>query len=140
MTILQCGPPSCTLPKKVSLSPSVWARREYIWKLSWKESLLIYLENWQGAHCSHRQSRNRMMNTFIIVKIAPSLENSLENKSMLLVHFKKDLPLTLLGHSFDRRAAYWLLFCFELPRYSLFLHRQSKQRTVNTLLIIRINS
>ena len=84
MIILQCGPPSCTLPKKVSLSPSVWARREYIWKLNWKESLLIYLENWQGAHCSHRQSRNRMMNTFIIVKIAPSLENSLENKFMLL--------------------------------------------------------
>ena len=141
MIILQCGPPSCTLPKKVSLYPSVWARREYIWKLNWKESLLIYFENWQGAHCSHRQSRNRMMNTFIIVKIAPSLENSLENKSMLLVHFKKGLPLTLLGNSFDRRAAYWLLFCFELPWYPLFLHRQSRQqRTVNTLLMIRTNS
>ena len=33
--ILQCGPHSlhyCTLPKKASLCPSVWARREYIWK------------------------------------------------------------------------------------------------------------
>ena len=69
--ILQCGPPSCTLPKKAFLSPSVWARREYIWKLNWKESLLIYFENWQGAPCSHRQSRNRMMNTFIIVNITP---------------------------------------------------------------------
>ena len=78
--------------------------------------------------------------TLIIFKIAPSLENSLENKSMLLVHFKKDLPLTLLGHSFDRTAAYWLLFCFELPRYSLFLHGQSKHRTVNTMLMIRLNS
>ena len=29
---------------------------------------------------------------------------------MLLVHFKKAFPLTLLGHSFDRRAAY----CFVL--------------------------
>ena len=28
--ILQCGPPSGTLPKKAFLSPSVWARREYI--------------------------------------------------------------------------------------------------------------
>ena len=37
------------------------------------------------------------MNTFIIVKIAPSLENSLENKSMLLVHFKKDLLSLYLG-------------------------------------------
>ena len=52
--------------KKVFLSPSVWARREYIWKLNWKESLLIYFENSQGAPCSHRQSSNRMMNTFII--------------------------------------------------------------------------
>ena len=33
--------------------------------------ILIYFENWQGAPCSHRQSRNRMMNTFIIVNIAP---------------------------------------------------------------------
>ena len=31
--ILQCGPPLlhyCTLPKKTFLSPSVWARREYL--------------------------------------------------------------------------------------------------------------
>ena len=55
--------------KKFFLSPSVWARREYIWKLNWKESLLIYFENWQGAPCHHRQSRNRMMHTFIIVDI-----------------------------------------------------------------------
>ena len=57
-----------------------------------------------GRPCSHRQSRNRMMNTFIIVNIAPY--SSLENKSMLPVHLKKAFPLTLLGHSFDRRAAY----------------------------------
>ena len=118
--ILQCGPPSlhyCTLPKKAFLSPSVWARREYIWKLNWKESLLIYFENWQGAPCSHRQSRNRVMNTFIIVNITPicrQVRDSLEDKSMLLVHFK-------------------------LPGYSLFLHRQSRQRMVNTLLMIKIN-
>ena len=36
--LLKCGPPSCTLPKKFFLSPSVWARREYIWKLDWKKS------------------------------------------------------------------------------------------------------
>ena len=73
--ILQCGPPSlhlCTLPKKTFLSPSVWARRENIWKLNRKESLLIYFENCQGAPCFHRQSRNRMMNTFIIVNITPT--------------------------------------------------------------------
>ena len=38
-----------------------------------------------------------MMKTFIIAKIAPSLENSLEDTSMLLAHFKKDLPLLYLG-------------------------------------------
>ena len=55
--ILQCCPLSlhyCTFPKKAFHSPSVWARREYIWKLNWKESLLIYFENWRHAPCSHR--------------------------------------------------------------------------------------
>ena len=42
------------------------------------------------------------------------VRDSLENKPMLLVHFKKAFPLTLLGHSFDRRAAYWLLFCLKV--------------------------
>ena len=37
---------------------------------------------------------------------------SLENKSMLLVHFKKAFPLTLLRHSFKRRAA--TDYCFVL--------------------------
>ena len=70
--ILQCGSPSCTFPKKVFLFPSVWARREYIWKLNWKKSLLIYFENCQGTPCSHKQSRNRMMNTFVIFNITPT--------------------------------------------------------------------
>ena len=79
------------------------------WKLNWKESLLIYFENCQDAHCSHKQSRNRMMNTFIIIVNITSLED----KSMLLVHFKKAFPLTLLGYSFERRAYWWLVFHFE---------------------------
>ena len=60
---------------------------------------------------SHRQSRNRVMNTFIIVNITPYIVDSLEDKPML-VHFKKAFPLTSLGHSFQRRA-YYLLLCFE---------------------------
>ena len=108
---LQCGPPSCTLPKKTFLSPSVWARREYIWKLIWKESLLICFENYLGVPCSHRQSRNRMMNSFIIVNNTPYAIDSLEDKSMLAL-FKKAFPLTSLGHSFERRGHY-LLLCFE---------------------------
>ena len=41
--ISQCGPTSCALPRKVFLSPSVWARRGYIRKINWKER--IYSEN-----------------------------------------------------------------------------------------------
>ena len=40
------------------------------------------------------------------------VRDGLEDKFMLFVHFKKALSLTLLGHSFERRA-YWLLFRFE---------------------------
>ena len=123
--------------QKRSLFPLQFGQEESISGNSIERRVYWFIWKLACAHCSHRQSRNRMMNTFIIVKIATSLENSLENKSMLLVHFKKDLPLTLLGNSFDGKAAYWLLFCFELPWYPLFLHRQSKQRTVNTLLMIR---
>ena len=46
-----------------------WARLEYIWKLNWKKSLLICFENCWGVPCSHRQSRIRRINTFIIVNI-----------------------------------------------------------------------
>ena len=35
--------------KKTFLSPLVWARREYILTLNWKESLLIYFENFQDV-------------------------------------------------------------------------------------------
>ena len=63
------GPHCWTLLKKAFLSPSVWARREYIWKLNRKESLLICFENCHGVTCSYRQSSNRIMNTFIIVNI-----------------------------------------------------------------------
>ena len=33
--------------KRVFLSTSVWARREYTWTLSWRKKLLIYFENYQ---------------------------------------------------------------------------------------------
>ena len=56
-------------PKKAFLFPSVLARREYIWTLNWKESLLIYFENCQCVPYCHRQSRNRIVNTFIIGNI-----------------------------------------------------------------------
>ena len=85
-------------PSKKDISLSVWARREYICKLNWNESLQICFENYQYFPCSHWQSRNRIMNTFIIVNITlpPYVIDSLKDKSML-VHLKKAFPLTLLA-------------------------------------------
>ena len=57
-----------------------------------------------------------------------SVRDSLEDKSMLFVHFKKAFPLTLLGHSFERRA-YWLLFCFESYHGIPYSHRGKVSQT-----------
>ena len=53
-------------------SSSVWPRREYTWTLNWKGSLLICSEKCQCVPYSHGQSRNNMMNTFIIVNFIPA--------------------------------------------------------------------
>ena len=56
-----------------------------------------------------------MMNIFITVNITPiamQVRDSLENKSMLLVHFKKAFSLTLLGRSYLKE---------ELADYCCFL-------------------
>ena len=59
-------------PKKAYLSPSHWLKREHTWMLNWKESLLICFENSLVVPYFHRQSRNRLINTFIIVIIIPT--------------------------------------------------------------------
>ena len=59
------------LEKFGKFSPPI-RQEENISGKSIERSLLIYFENFQGAPCSHRQSRNRMMNTFIIVNITPT--------------------------------------------------------------------
>ena len=51
--ISKCGPSIWTLQERPSSPPSVWPRREYTWTLSWKQSLLIYLENCQNVSYSH---------------------------------------------------------------------------------------
>ena len=68
--ISQCAPLLAPFRKGFPLSFS-WPRRKYTWTLSWKESSLFCFENCQGVPYSHRQSRSRMMNTFIIVNITP---------------------------------------------------------------------
>ena len=85
--------PTFLHPPKDFLSSSVWPRRDYVCTFDWKESLLICFENCQGVPYSHRQSRNRVMNNFIIVTITPHVRDSLEGKSMI-VHSKKSFLLT----------------------------------------------
>ena len=59
-------------PKKAFVSPSLWPRREHNWALNWKESLLICFKNCLSVPYSHRKSKNKLMNTFIIVNITPT--------------------------------------------------------------------
>ena len=66
---------TCGLKKrfeKISNFPPPTGQEENISGNSIERSLLIYFENFQGAPCSHRQNRNRMMNPFIIVNITPT--------------------------------------------------------------------
>ena len=124
--ISQCAPspPSCT-SKKGLPSLLLWPRREHTWTLSWKEGLLICFKNCLGVPYSHRQSRNRMMNTFIIVNITPIciVRDSLKDKS-ILVHFKKVFLLPSVWPRTEyTRALIWkkgLLICFEsYPGYGI---------------------
>ena len=77
----------------------------------WPEHSKIF----KGTPCSHRQSRNRMMKTFIIVNITPIamyVRDSLENKSVLLVLFEKAFRLTLLGQSYYSKEELADYCCF----------------------------
>ena len=129
--ISQCGAPSCTLPKKAFLSHSVSARKEYIWKLNWKESLQICSENCQGVPCFHWQSRNRMMNTFIIANITP-ICNRFKKKPSLSLH---------LGTYLKEELITYILLCFESYQGVSYSHtgRIDKNGMVNTLLMINVN-
>ena len=116
--ISQCGPFFLHPPKKGFPPSSTWPRREYTWTLSWKEGLLICFENCQGVPYSHRQSRDRMMNTFIIVSITPIYKRELEDKSMLL-HSRKTFILLSVWPGTDYiwaiiwKKSFSLLICFE---------------------------
>ena len=59
--------------KKVSLPLQFGQEENISGNAILKESLLIYFENWQGAPYCHRQSRNRIMNTFIIINIVSNV-------------------------------------------------------------------
>ena len=57
--------------KKLFLTSSVWPRREYTVTLIWKESQLICFKSYQGVLYSHRQSRNWMVDTLVMVSFKP---------------------------------------------------------------------
>ena len=97
------APPSCTLQKMAFLSPLVWARREYTWTLIWKKNWLIFFENYQGVSYSHRQSRKRMMSTFIISNITPIYKSSLENIFMLFMQGKNRNLVCI----FSKQGIFW---------------------------------
>ena len=81
------------------------------WKLRWKKSLLICFENFQGVPCFHRQSRNRMMNTFIIDNITSIFKRQFR-WYIYACALQKGLSSHFTWHSFERRA-YSLLLRFE---------------------------
>ena len=69
------------------------------------------------------------------------VRDSLEDKIYASCPLQKGLPSHFTWADIWRQMSCLLItvFFLKLPRYSLFLNRQSKQRIVNTLLMIRIN-
>ena len=132
-------PPFLHPSKKAFLSPLVWPRREHTWILNWKQSLLFFF--WDRMF-SILTSRNRMMNTFIIVKILPHGRDSSEDKSMLF-HSKKAflLPVVWPGTEYTRTLIWKnsLLVCFESYQSIPYIHTGRVDSDVNTLLMVNIN-
>ena len=75
--------------KKAFLFPSVWPETEYPWAFTWKKSLLICFESYQGIPYSHtgRVDRGCTVNTLLMVNLTLYVRASLEDKSMLFTDF-----------------------------------------------------
>ena len=69
--ILQCFLPYYTLPKKGLSFPFSLGKKIIYLETQLKGEITDLFSKLTGHPCSHRQSRNKMMNTFIIVNIAP---------------------------------------------------------------------
>ena len=116
LTMWPSAPPFLHPPKKPFFCSSVWPRREYTYgqlierRVYWFVLKIVMM-------FPIPTSRNRMMNTFIIVNITHTY--SLEEKSML----QKGLP-SLSSSLFSSSLKEELSNLFsKLPGYSLFLHR-----------------
>ena len=79
------------LSKKIFLLLSVWPGTKYTRALIWKKNSLIGFESYHGMVVpipSDRQSRQRMLNTLLMVNIVTLyVRDSLEDKSMLITYF-----------------------------------------------------
>ena len=128
--------PSYCPPEKALLSLSVWSRSEYIWKLNWKKSLQT--ENYQGVPCSQRQSSKKMMSIFLIVIITPMSDRYFRGKIYSCPH-QKGLSFHFIWSLIGRKGLLHTALFWKLPENSVFPHRQSRQRLLNTLLMININ-
>ena len=124
-------------PKKAFLFLSVWPRREYTWIHNWKDSILFCFANYQQrAPYSHRQSRNRVMNTFTIINII-GLFYACPLKKGLPSPFSLAKNIIYSGTHLKEK----LIDLFWKPLgYLLFPYKQSRQRMVITLPMVNINS
>ena len=84
--------------------------------------ILIYFENWQGAPCSYRQSRNRMMNTFIIVNITPICKRQFRGYIYACPH-QKGPPYHFTWALIWKKSLLLTALFWKLPGYPLFPHR-----------------
>ena len=130
-------------PKHIRLFISLAKKRIYL--NNCKESLLICFENCQGDPYSHRQSRNRMMNTFIIINIIPTSKRyfrGLIYACPLQKGFPSPFSLARNRIYLDTRLKVGITDLFwKLPGYSLLPYKQSRQSMVkNFLLMVKIKT
>ena len=141
---------------KAFFPPSVWSRREYIWALNWKKSLLIGFQSCQGIPYSHRHSGKRIVNTLLIVNITTTCK-SLENKCILFTHFcfmqeKKKAPGLYLQQADNILALNVQLLCQKIDKKyrmakwttNFFFHRCSYKNScfseltyISSVLVLR---
>ena len=79
-------------------------------------------ENYLVVLCSHRQSRRRMKNTFIIVNITPTCIGQIQKRPSFSFQFGQ--KENILGHPFEK----YLGFPYSQSR--------NRKRMVNTLLMV----
>ena len=141
--ISQCGSASCTLQKRffASSSPLQFGQEENILGHAIEKRAYWFVLK-TARLFPILTSRNRMMNTFVIVNITPHIRDSVEDKSML-AHSKKAFLLPSIWPGIEyTRVLIWkktLLICFESYQGIPFSHACRVDRNVNTLLMVNIN-